>query len=223
MSTNQSLSILLVDDHSIVRLGYGMLLRKINNINTILEAEDGSQAYQLYVAHQPDVVIMDLSLPGVGGLATIRKIIKRDESAKILVFSIHDELIYIKRAMDSGARGYITKSCPPEMLVRALLQVSKNELFIEPDLAQKLVKLQLDENRPDCITNKLSAREFEVFQLIAQGYSTQTAGEQLNLSAKTIANYVSVIKNKLDVSTDIELAHMAYSVGLLDKVHGSLE
>jgi DNA-binding NarL/FixJ family response regulator len=217
MKINQGLTILLVDDHAIVRLGYGMLLKKIENIDTILEAEDGAQAYRLYITHQPDIVIMDLSLPGVGGLATIRKIVKRDENAKILVFSVHDELIYIKRALESGAKGYITKSCPPALLIRALLQVSRNELFIQPELAQQLVKQQLDDNHPDCITNKLSPREFEVFHLIAQGYSTQTTGEQLNLSAKTISNYVSVIKNKLGVSTDIELMHTAYNSGLLAK------
>jgi DNA-binding NarL/FixJ family response regulator len=218
MKNSPSLTILLVDDHAVVRMGYGMLLRKMHNIDNIIEAESGEQAYQLFSTHQPDIVIMDLSLPGVGGLATIRKIIKRDEDAKILVFSIHDELIYVKRAMDNGAKGYLTKSCPPELLLEALQQVLQNEIFIQPELAQKLVKQQLAENLHNSVTDKLSAREFEVFHLIAQGDTTQTTGEKLNLSTKTIANYVSVIKNKLDVNTDIELVHMAYNSGLFTKI-----
>jgi DNA-binding NarL/FixJ family response regulator len=206
---------LLVDDHAVVRMGYGMLLGQMDNITNIIEADNGKQAYQLYVVHQPDIVIMDLSLPGVGGLATIRKIVKRDVDAKILVFSVHDELIYVKRAMESGAKGYITKNCSSEVLLSALQHVSQNKIFIQPELAQKLVKQQLDDNQRQCITDKLSAREFEVFHLITQGLSTQTTGKHLNLSTKTIANYVSVIKNKLDVSTDIELAHLAFNSGLL--------
>lgn len=217
MNNSPSLTILLVDDHAVVRMGYGMLLKKMHNIDTIIEAESGEQAYQLFSAHQPDIVIMDLSLPGVGGLATIRKIVKRDVDAKILVFSVHDELIYVKRAMDSGAKGYITKSCPPELLLEALQHVIQNEIFIQPELAQKLVRQQLADTQLSCMTDKLSAREFEVFHLIAQGHTTQDTGEKLNLSTKTIANYVSVIKNKLDVSTDIELAHMAYNSGLFTK------
>ncbi|MCH9697107.1 MAG: response regulator transcription factor [Gammaproteobacteria bacterium] len=217
MKNQSGLTVLLVDDHAIVRLGYVMLLNQLEQIDTILEAENGTQAYRIYSRQQPDLVIMDLSLPGVGGLATIRKIIKRDEHAKILVFSIHDELIYINRALDSGAMGYITKSSPPALLIQALLKVSNNELFIQPELAQKLVKQQRDKNTSPCITDQLSAREFEVLQLIAQGFSTQAAAQQLNLSAKTISNYMSVIKNKLDVTTDIELVHVAYSTGLIEK------
>jgi DNA-binding NarL/FixJ family response regulator len=217
MKNPQSTTILLVDDHAIVRMGYGMLL-KMHHIDNIIEAESGEQAYQLFSAHQPDIVIMDLSLPGVGGLATIRKIIKRDEDAKILVFSIHDEPIYIKRAMNNGAKGYITKSCAPELLLEALQQVLQNEIFIQPELAQRMVKQQLSENLLDSVTDKLSAREFEVFHLIAQGHTTQITGEKLNLSTKTIANYVSVIKNKLNVNTETELVHMAYDSGLFAKI-----
>lgn len=215
MKTTKSLTILLVDDHAVVRMGYGMLLEKMENIEAIIEADNGDVAYQLYVTHQPDIVIMDLSLPGAGGLATIRRIIKRDAHAKILVFSVHDELIYVKRAMENGAKGYITKSCSPDVLLEALKHVSKSERFIQSELAQKMGNQQLVNQISVSITEKLSAREFEVFHLIAQGYTTEATAKHLNLSSKTIANYVSVIKNKLDVETDIELAHLAYSSGLL--------
>ncbi len=217
MKKSPHLTVLLVDDHAVVRMGYGMLLKQMENIVSIIDAETGEKAYQLYARHHPDIVIMDLSLPGVGGLATIRKIAKRDQDAKILVFTIHDELIYVRRAMENGAKGYITKSAPPDMLMDAIQQVSQNEVFIQPDIAQKMLQQQFDTTIRDCITDKLSAREFEVFDLISQGYTIQATAEYLHLSNKTVANYVSVIKNKLNVNTDIELAHLAYESGLLSK------
>jgi len=217
----EPLTILLVDDHSVVRMGYGMLLENMDNIARIVEADNGEQAYHLYKVHQPHVVIMDLSLPGAGGLAAIRKIVKRNSDARILVFSVHDELIYVKRALENGAKGYITKSCAPELLLEALQKVSQNHLFIQPELAQGLAKQQFD-NRQYCgLVDQLTAREFEVFDLIAQGLTTHATGKHLNLSAKTIANYVSVIKNKLGVTTDIELAHLAFKSGLLPQKHDS--
>ncbi|HFD11115.1 MAG TPA: response regulator transcription factor [Crenotrichaceae bacterium] len=215
MKSSPSLSILLVDDHAVVRMGYGMLLGQMDTIAKIIEAENSESAYRLYVTEQPDLVIMDLSLPGAGGLATIRKIVKRDADARILVFSVHDEPIYIKRAMDSGAKGYITKSCSPERLLEALQKVSENDTYIQPELAQKLLIQQFNHHQTESITDQLTAREFEVFLLVAQGNSTQATGKHLHLSAKTIANYVSLIKNKLGVTTDVELAHLAYNCGIL--------
>lgn len=117
---NPKITVMLVDDHAVVRAGYRLLLSQSENIEVVCEAERGEEACQFYTEWQPDVVVMDLSLPGIGGLASIRRISSRDPGAKVLVFSIHDELVYVLRALEAGAKGYITKSSAPETLVEAV-------------------------------------------------------------------------------------------------------
>lgn len=209
----KSLTILLVDDHAVVRTGYRLLLSQAGGFEEVLEAETGEQAYRCHIAQKPSIVVMDLSLPGIGGLATIRKIICRDAGAKILVFSVHDELIYVSRALDAGAMGYITKSCAPEMLLQAVNRVAKGEIFIEPEIARRIAE---QERSGDGVTtlSKLSAREFEVFSLIARGNTTQEVAKKLCLSIKTVANYNTQVKAKLMVKTSAELTRLAYRHGL---------
>lgn len=208
-----SISVLLVDDHAVVRTGYRQLLAHADGVNKVIEAETGEQACQRYVEHQPAVVVMDLSLPGIGGLASIRRIVARDATAKILVFSIHDETVYVTRAMEAGAKGYITKSSSPELLVDAVRRVARGEIVLEPGIAQRIAveKLTGSETAPLAL---LSAREFEVFCLIAKGFTSQEAADELRLSFKTVANYNTLIKSKLSVKTNSELTRLAYRHGL---------
>lgn len=209
----KSIDVLLVDDHAVVRTGYRLLLSRCDGFNEVLEAETGEQAYHRYVAKRPDIVVMDLSLPGVGGLATIRKIISRDADAKILVFSVHDELVYVTRALDAGATGYITKSSAPELLVDAVHKVAKGKPFIEPEIAHRIAEQKRAGANASALS-ALSAREFEVFSLIAKGNTTQEVANQLCLSTKTVANYNTQIRGKLKVKTSAELTHLAYRQGL---------
>ncbi|WP_133715932.1 response regulator [Methylocaldum gracile] len=212
---NPKITVMLVDDHAVVRAGYRLLLSQSENIEVICEAERGEEACQYYSESQPNVIVMDLSLPGIGGLASIRRISSRDPGAKILVFSIHDELVYVLRALEAGAKGYITKSSAPETLVEAVKKVAGGETYVEPEIAQKLLVQTITGKDASTDLNSLSAREFDVFCLLAKGYTTREVADELRLSYKTVGNYTTLIKNKLNVSTTAEMARLAYQYGLL--------
>ncbi len=209
-----SLTVLLVDDHAVVRTGYRALLLQSGNVNQVLEADSGERAYQVFVENQPDIIVMDLSLPGSGGLPSIRRIISRSPKAKILVFSMHDELVYVTRAMEAGARGYMTKSSAPEKLVEAVFCVARGEVYIQPEIAQRIAIEKLVHSKKSALS-RLSAREFDVFSLISRGYSTKDAAKELSLSAKTVANHITLIKAKLNVKNSSELTRLAYRHGLI--------
>lgn len=217
---NDRIKVILVDDHAVVRAGFRMLLSTEDNIDVIAEAERGEQACQLYLEKQPDVMVLDLSMPGIGGLESIRRICNRDSNAKILVFSVHDEMVYVNRAMDAGAKGYITKHAHPKILVAAIQKIAKGETYIE----QGLVKyegtcpgsgLGTSETNYQTIIDSLSAREFDVFLLLAKGLTAHKIANELCLGYKTVANYGTQIRSKLKVSTVAELAHIAIVLGIM--------
>ena len=212
------INIILVDDHAVVRAGFRLLLATSETINVIAEAERGEQAIQLNRQQCPDVIVMDLSMPGIGGLETIRRICNRDDKVKILVFSVHDEQVYITRALNAGARGYITKNSAPGILTEAIQKIVQGEIYIEKGLTGKLSnrKIISDNNEPDykAIINEFSPREFDVFLLLAKGLTAYKIADELCLSYKTIANYSTQVKKKLHISTLIELEHIALSLDL---------
>ncbi len=209
-----NIKVLLVDDHAVVRAGFKLLLTAaIPNIEVVAEADRGEQAIQLYQIHQPDIIIMDLSMPGIGGLETIRRIMQRDESANILVFSVHDEQVYVHRALNAGAKGYITKNSAPEILPEAIDSILQGKAYIE----QGLIKENTDHSSPynhQEIINDFSAREFDIFRLLAKGLTTHKIADELCLGYKTVANYVTQIKKKLYITTVAELAHIAIMLGI---------
>jgi DNA-binding NarL/FixJ family response regulator len=212
---SHKITAMLVDDHAVVRAGYKLLLEQAGHIEVVLEAERGEEACQFYHEHRPQVVVMDLNLPGIGGLSAVRRIVARDHNAKILMFSIHDELAYVARALEAGARGYITKSCAPDVLVEAVQRVAVNETYLEPEIAQKLaVQNALRQERPGDL-NRLSAREFDIFCLLARGYTTREAANELFLGHKTVSNYATLIKDKLHVNSTADLVRLAYRYGLI--------
>ena len=185
-----------------------MLLAGMTDMNVIGEAETGEGACEKFLTHAPDVVVMDLNLPGIGGLAAIRRIVGRDPEARILVFSIHDEPVYIARALEAGALGYISKSCEPELLALAVRTVAGGKPFLESKMAHLNVSsaIRLD---------SLTPREFDVLCLLARGYSTREIAGELRLSAKTVANYITLIKEKLNAGTTGELVRLAYQSRLV--------
>ena len=212
---NRKITVMLVDDHAVVRAGYRLLLSQSSQIEIVREAERGEEACQFYAECQPDVVVMDLSMPGMGGLAAIRRIRARDPEARILAFSIHDETVYAERALEAGASGYIMKSCAPEILVEAVLAVARDERYIEREIAQRLVLKK--GAGPDASANlqTLSAREFDVFCLLAQGRTPREIALELRLSYKTASNYSTLIKSKLGVNTTAEMARLALQQGIV--------
>lgn len=199
--------IMLVDDHAIVRAGFRRLLEQQPNYHVVAEAGDAETAYALFVEHQPDVVILDLSMPGVSGLDIVRRMALRQPSAKILVFTMHEDALLAERAIQLGARGYVTKSSAPEVLASAVADMMAGRVAFSPDVAQALaVSKVTGEGDP---LAALSAREFEIFRLIARGQSMASIASLLSLSAKTVTNYHSLIKQKLGVASDVELVLLA--------------
>jgi two-component system, NarL family, invasion response regulator UvrY len=208
------IKVILVDDHAVVRAGFRMLLSAEADINVIAEAERGEAACQLYLDQQPDVVVLDLSMPGIGGLESIRRICNRDSKAKILVFSVHDERVYVDRAMNAGAKGYITKNSAPGILVEAIQKIAAGETYIEHGL-MKNTSPQNSEADYRSIVDTLSPREFDVFLLLAKGLTVHKIADELCLGYKTVANYGTQIRSKLNVSTVAELAHIAMVLGIM--------
>ncbi len=210
---SNTINVMLVDDHAVVRAGYNMLLKNASEITVVAEASSGEEAYQLYSAHKPDVVVMDLSLPGIGGIEAIKRICSRDNKATILVFSMHEEVIFVEQALQAGASGYITKSTDPQLLVEAIIRLAKGENYIDADLAQRLA---YEKSRgQDSLLSDLSTREFEIFCMLAEGSNTSEIAKRLNLSYKTVANYSTQIKSKLNVSTVADIARLAIRYNII--------
>ena len=208
-----AIRVLLIDDHAIVRAGFRRLLEQQLDICVIAEAADAEQAYSLFVEHEPDVVVMDVSMPGVSGLEIIRRMIGRKASARILVFSMHEDGPLAERAIQLGARGYVTKSESPETLVTAIGDVAAGKLYLSPEIAKSIALLKLTggANR----VKQLNAREFEIFRLLVAGRPVADIAQMLNLSRKTVANYHTLVKQKLGITSDIGLVLLAVRLNLL--------
>lgn len=205
--------ILLVDDHAVVRAGFKTLLENQGDLSVIAEAESGEAACRQFIEHAPDVVIMDLSMPGVGGIEAIRRIVSRQSDARVLVFSMHEDTLFVEQALQAGARGYIGKSSAPVVLVEAVRQIANGNIYIDPDIAQRLAFQKTKGS--DSPFQALSTREFEIVCLLAEGLSVNAIANRLALSYKTVANYATQIKSKLDVDTTAELTRLAIRHGLV--------
>lgn len=207
-------TVLLADDHAVVREGYRRLLERTSDITVVAEAASGEDAYRLFVEHVPHVTVLDINLPGIGGLECARRILAREPQARILMFSMHEDVVFPSRALQMGARGYVTKSSAPEVLVEAVRLVAEGKLYISHDMAQELAVQMLPGH--DNPLQALSPREFEVFRLLVAGHSIGEIGRILSLSYKTVANHQSNIRAKLDVSNTAQVVRMAMMHGMLD-------
>lgn len=205
--------IILIDDHAVVRAGFKLLLAGNPAIEVVGEAERGEAVCQLYQDTQPDVVVLDLSMPGIGGLETIRRLCGRDPGAKILVFSVHDEMVYVERAIAAGAKGYITKNSAPAILAEAVHKIAQGRTYLEAGLNQAGLS-QLEDCRQ--LIASLSPREFDVFRLLASGMTVHKVADELCLGYKTVANYSTQVKAKLNVGTLAELARVAIALGVIE-------
>ncbi len=208
------IDILLVDDHAIVREGYRALLAKQADLRVIAEAGDGAGAYQLSKQCRPDLTITDISLPGMSGLELIARMRQRRADAKILVFSMHENPAFAVQAMRAGAMGYVTKSSPPEALLRAIRDVDAGRLSLSADIAQAVALEKLGGEH--FALQSLTAREFEVLRLLVAGFGSDDIGRMLNISPKTVCNSHYLIKRKLGAASDIELTRLAIKLDVLD-------
>jgi two-component system, NarL family, invasion response regulator UvrY len=209
------ITVLLVDDHAVVRTGFRLLLQSVADISAVHEAESGEVAYQRYVELAPDVVVMDLAMPGMGGLEALRRIRARAPHARILTLSAHDDPTHARRAFNEGALGFLSKRSAPETLIEAVTTVAAGRRFLDASLAQKLALADLEGTAKSPI-ERLSEREFEVFVRLARGATVQRIAEDLKLSASTVGTHLYNIKQKLGVVNQSELTLLAIRHGLIE-------
>jgi len=207
--------VLLVDDHAVVRMGFRLLLQSMADLSVVGEAESGEAACRLYFELNPDVVVMDLAMPGMGGLEALRRIRARQPQAQILTLSAHDEPMHARRALQEGALGFLSKRSAPEALLEAVTVVAAGRRYLDPALAQKLALEEFDGGAKSPV-ERLSEREFAVFVRLAGGATVQGIAQDLNLSASTIGTHLYNIKQKLDVVNQSELTLIAIRHGLIE-------
>lgn len=205
---NDPITVLLVDDHPVVRTGYRHLLQSAADLSVVAEADDAASAYEACRTFEPDVVVMDISLPGVSGIEAMKRMLAYRPQARVLIFSMHDEAIFVSRAMHSGAAGFLSKRSAPEKLIEAVRVVARGENYTGADPAPHGIAGAAC-NTPAARLNDLSHREAEVLRLWAQGLSLEEIGARLGVSGKTVANYQSLVRQKLGVQNDVQLMKVA--------------
>ncbi len=210
---SKKVTIVLVDDHAVVRAGVRRLLEQEVLFDVIGEAESGEKAYQIFGELKPDVMVMDLSMPGMGGLEAIRRILMRYEKAKILALSMHEDLSFANQALKLGAKGYLTKNTLADDLVKSIQTVSKGDVFLSDEIAKKMAMQSISGNQDPI--HELSAREFEIFRLLAEGLDIDAIATTLNISSKTVSNYQTMIKQKLNINSPVELIRYAIKAGVI--------
>lgn len=209
-----AIRVMLVDDHAVVRMGFKLLLQGAEDIEVVAEAESGEEAIKRYAEIKPDVVVMDISMPGIGGLEAVTRLLAKDPAAKVLILSAHEDSSHPKRLLKAGAVGYLSKRSAAEELIQAIHQVATGKTFLDSKLAQAMAVQQLTgEQNP---VEVLSDREFEVFMLLAKGQSVAHIAEKLFLSPRTVGTHLYNIKQKLNAGNSAEITLIAMRNGLLE-------
>jgi two-component system invasion response regulator UvrY len=205
--------VMLVDDHALVRMGFRMLLSDAG-IEVVAEAGDGEAACKDYPGVKPDVVVMDLSMPGMGGLEAVRRLLAQDPRARVLALSAHEDTAHPSRVLRAGALGYLAKRSAPDSLIAAVETVARGQRYVDPHTAQALAVAQIEgEASP---TDVLSEREFSVFIQLARGCTVAQIAENLKLSPSTIGTHLYHVKQKLRASNQSELTLVALRWGLIE-------
>lgn len=205
--------IVLVDDHAIVRMGFRMLLEG-HGIQVVGEAADGESLLKNLADWAPDAVVMDLSMPGLGGLETLRRLRARDQAPPVLVLSAHEDTAHPRRALNAGALGYLSKRSAPETLPEAVRAVAAGRRYLDAHTAQAMAMSQLD--GASSPFDALSEREFEVFERLARGRSVNDIAQTLKLSPSTVGTHLYNIKQKLGANNQAELTLLALQWGVID-------
>ena len=204
--------VMLVDDHVLVRMGFRMLLGDAG-IEVAAEADDGEQACRRYAEVRPDVVVMDLSMPGMGGLEALRRLLAQDEGARVLVLSAHEDTAHPRRALKAGALGYLAKRGAPDELIAAVRAVARGQRYVDARTAQAMALAQIDGDASP--VELLSEREFSVFLHLARGASVAQIAETLHLAPSTVGTHLYHVKQKLGAGNQSELTLIALRWGLL--------
>jgi len=208
--------VVLADDHVLIRAGLRALLHSLPNIEVIAEASDGHEAVEVIARHQPDVVIMDIGMPGLNGVDSTRRIVKQFPGTRVVILSMHANEEYVGRALEAGAMGYLLKGAEPAELELVFKAVMRGETYLSPSIARHLVQDYLSHRKektqplPD-----LTARQREVLQLIAEGCSTKDIANKLKLSVKTVDTHRSELMHRLDIHDVAGLVRYAIRTGLV--------
>jgi two-component system invasion response regulator UvrY len=215
MTAEQTITVVLVDDHPVVRDGYRRLLEQVSNIKVVAEANDGETGYDFFRKLSPDVLVLDINMPGIGGLETIRRVKAFNDKARILVFSMHSNEIMIQRALEAGALGYLTKQSGMGQMVQAVLQVAKGRMYIDADHVTSLAQHKLADNTVDPV-HVLSKREFQLFKLMAEGHSVMDIATTLSISAKTVGVHHTNVMKKLGLQNASQLVRLAILCNVIE-------
>ncbi|MEH8196080.1 UvrY/SirA/GacA family response regulator transcription factor [Aeromonas allosaccharophila] len=209
------INVFLVDDHELVRTGIRRILEDVRGIKVVGEAQSGEAAVTFCRQHHPDVILMDMNMPGIGGLEATRKILRIRPDVRIIVLTIHSENPFPTKVMQAGAAGYLTKGAAPDEMIQAIRLVHSGQRYISPEIAQQMALSQFasaDENP----FKSLSERELQIMMMITKGQKVTDISEQLNLSPKTVNSYRYRLFSKLGINGDVELTHLAIRYGMLD-------
>jgi len=209
------IKVLLTDDHALVRNGIRRLLEDCEQIEIIGEADSGESCMRLAQSLKPDVILMDVNMPGIGGVEASRRILQRNPAQKIIILTIHTEQTFPKRLLEIGAKGYLTKECETNEMITAIRQVHKGGSYIEPRIAQQLALSMLPGNESNPV-DRLSRREFQVMLMISLGDSNNDISEKLCLSPKTVSTYRSRLLEKLGAHSEVDLIKIAVEQGMVE-------
>lgn len=210
-----TIRVVLVDDHAVVRSGYRRLIELEEAVQVVAEFGDGESAYAWLAQHEADVLVLDLSMPGRGGLDTLIRLKQRQPALRVLVFSMHDSAAMVTQALRAGADGYLTKSSAPELLIDAIQRVGRHERVLSEDVRRHaLTHPHAAALMPHQV---LTPREFDIFRRLAQGVTVDVIAQTLCLSPKTVANYQTMIRHKLGVETPVEMVRLAQHYGLASR------
>ena len=212
MPTAKRITVLLVDDHAVVREGYRRLLERDDSLVVVGEAATAAEAMRCDGEFKPDVLVLDIALPGVSGIEVLRRILARRPAACVLMFSMYHDGIYASRALNAGARGYLSKACAPDLLVEAVRSVAQGRRYVSPDVEHAMSSQSSTAGQ---LAGALSTRELEVLRMLIQGYGVEKIGQRLGLSPKTAANHQSSIKQKLGAESALQLLLIAKQLGLI--------
>lgn len=209
------IDVLLTDDHALVRTGIKRLLEDSNKVRIVGEADCGEDSVTLAQQLKPDVILMDVNMPGIGGVEACRRILQRNPAQKIIVLTIHNEQTFPKRMLEIGARGYLTKECGVDEMLHAIEQVYKGGNYIAPSIAQQLALSLLPGNEKNPI-DRLSRREFQVMLMISHGLTNAAISEKLCLSPKTVSTYRLRLLDKLGAQNEVDLVKIAVEQGMVE-------